>query len=322
MNDKITRVDEDHVPRRTRNLYMTASLIALVGNVVLLVAKAAAARVSGSSAIYADAANSAADVAYSVLMGLGLWMSLRPPDLSHPHGHRRFEPLVSIAIGVMMALAGVEAARTGIRTWGAGPQPITSLWAIIAPLGTVAAKAGMYVVVERIGRKAGSPALLASSRDNLNDAFSSLAALAGILVSRFLTAAGDPVAALLVSLWIFRGAYLVLRESIGHITGVAASPELTHDVMEAAQSVSGVLGVHQVIVEYVGPQVRADLHIDMEGSSSLDHVHEVSDAVRSAVESLAEVDHAFVHVEPIEEPNGPPDLAAEAPRVIEREGEN
>ncbi|MHB1294467.1 MAG: cation diffusion facilitator family transporter [Anaerolineae bacterium] len=301
MKREIKRVDEDNVPRSTHNLYLVSSLIALAGNVLLLLGKAAAARVSGSSALYADAANSASDVVYSLLMGFGLWLSLRPPDLSHPHGHRRFEPLVSIVISAMMTVAGIEAARTGIRTWGAGAQAITSIWAIAMPLATVAIKAGMFLVVGRMGRRALSPALQASARDNLNDVVSSLLALVGILASRLIAPVADPLAALIVAVWIFRGAYLVLRESIGQIAGASASPELTRSVMEAAESVPGVMGVHQVIVEYVGPQVRADLHIDMEGSESLDQVHAVSDAVRSAVEALGEVDHAFVHVEPVGE---------------------
>lgn len=301
MKREIKRVDEDNVPRTTRNLYWYSSLIALVGNILLLLSKAVAARVSGSSALYADAANSASDVVYSLLMGLGLWLSLRPPDLGHPHGHRRFEPLVSIIIAAMMAVAGVEAARTGIRTWGAGAQAITSIWAVIVPLATVGIKTGMYLVVGKMGRRALSPALQASARDNLNDAVSSLVALAGIIASRLIAPVADPLAALVVAAWIFRGAYLVLHESVGHITGASASPELARNIMRAAESVPGVLGVHQVIVEYVGPQVRADLHIDMEGSNRLDDVHAVSDAVRTAVEALDEVDHAFVHVEPVGE---------------------
>lgn len=84
------------------------------------------------------------------------------------------------------------------------------------------------------------------------------------------------------------------------LIGGAAPPELTQAVIDAAHSVPGVVDVHQVIIEYVGPQVRADVHIDMDSSARLDEVHEVSDAVRAAIEEMAEVDHAFIHVEPVE----------------------
>ncbi len=99
MDEQVHRVDRDNISAATRRLYSRASLVAVVGNLALFGAKWAAAQTSGSSAIYADAANSASDVAYSLLMGLGLWLSLRPPDAGHPHGHRRIESLVSLLIG-------------------------------------------------------------------------------------------------------------------------------------------------------------------------------------------------------------------------------
>lgn len=296
---EIQRVDTDEVEPHIRRQYTRASLIALLGNALLLVSKGIVARTSGSSAIYADAANSASDVAYSVLMLVGLWLSLKPADVSHPHGHRRIEPLVSMSIGIMMTLAGIEAARTGITTWQSGPRPITSVWALIIPLVSALLKGGMYYSVRRLGQTAGSPALLASAQDHLSDMLSSGMVLAGVAASRMIWHAADPLAALLVSLWILRSALSILREGVNQLIGGAASAELFQSVAEAARSVPGVLNVHQVIIEYIGPQVRADIHINMDGALTLDEVHRVSDAVREDVEALKEVDHAYVHVEPL-----------------------
>ncbi len=158
----------------------------------------------------------------------------------------------------------------------------------------------MYREVRRLGDEAHSPALRASAKDNLMDVVASTAALIGVAASQIIAPVADPIAAFAVALWIVRGAYDVLREGVRQLVGGAASPELTQAVIEAAQSVPGVLDVHQVIVEYVGPQVRADVHIDMDRRANLDEVHAVSDAVRASIEEMAEVDHAFIHVEPVE----------------------
>jgi len=298
---EVQRIDEDNVPPHTRRLYLRASVIALVGNLALMGAKGFAAAFSGSSAVYADAANSAADVFYSLFLGVALWLSLRPPDLGHPHGHRRIEPLVSVVIGLAMGYAGVQAAIMGWRALRAGPEAITSIWAYLVPVGTVAVKYWMYRTVRRIGEEAHSPALRASARDNLMDVVSSATALVGVAASRFIAPIADPLAAFAVAVWILRGAYEVFSEGVRQLIGGGASPELTQAVIDAAQSVPGVVDVHQVIVEYVGPQVRADVHIDMDRRANLEEVHEVSDAVRAAIEEMAEVDHAFIHVEPIGE---------------------
>jgi len=296
--EEILRVDTDYVDPFTRRIYEQAGAITFIGNLALLGAKGVVAYASGSSAIYADAANSASDVAYSILMIIGLWVALRPPDESHPHGHRRFEPLVSVLIGLMMALAGVQAARTGFFAWREGPEPITSTWAYLIPVITVIIKGGMYLRVRHIAESVDSTALAASARDNLSDVVASGMALVGVVGSRLLFAEADPLAAFAVSLWILRAAWDVLHLAVRQLTGGAAPPELTQAVIDAVRSVPDIDDVHQVIIEYVGPQVRADIHINMSGDASLDETHRVSDEVRAAVEALREVDHAFVHVEP------------------------
>lgn len=298
--DEIQRVDIDDIPDHVQRLYARASLVALFGNLFLLVAKAVVAHVSGSTAVYADAANSASDVVYCLFMGVGLWLSLQPADSSHPHGHRRIEPLVSMGIGLAMSLAGFEAARMGIRAWQAGPSQLSSSWAFAAILITAAIKAVMYVVTLRIARRTGSPALQASATDNLADVLASGMAFVGVGLNRLGFLGADPLAGLCVAVWILYGAAQVLIVSVRQCIGGAPPPELSEAILDRARQVAGVLAVHQVIVEYVGPQVRADIHINMDGRLSLDEVHRVSDRVRETVEALEQVDHAFVHVEPME----------------------
>jgi cation diffusion facilitator family transporter len=294
----IQHTDPKGVEPHIRRIYTQASVVGLVGNIVLVGAKGVVARISGSSAIYADAANSASDVAYSVLMLVGLWLSLRPADTSHPHGHRRIEPLVSIIIGLMMTLAAFEAGRNSIATWREGPQAIVSIWALVVPGVTAVIKGGMYLTVKRFAVRASSPALGAAARDNLVDVLTSVLAFVGVVGSRVIAPLADPVAGLLVVPWILHNAWEVFSESIHQLIGGHASPELVETIIERAGAVSGVLDVHQVIVEYVGPQVRVDIHINMEADQPLTVVHDVSDTVRERIEELEEVDHAFVHAEP------------------------
>lgn len=297
---EVQQVDTDTIPKYTRNLYIRAITIALVGNILLVITKAFVAQISGSSAILADAFNSGGDVVYSILMSVGLILSLQPADAGHPHGHRRIEALVSIFIGLGMSVAGVAAVQTGVNRLRTGPIAITNILAYLAPIFVVLVKGWMYLLVRRLGQSAKSPALMASARDNINDVITSAVALVCIIISRFFSAA-DPIGALLVSVWIFRGVYLVIHEAVDQVVGKAGSPELSRKIMETAAAIQGVRDVHQVIVEQVGPQVRADLHINMDGKLSLVQVHATSDAVRTAIEAIDGVEHAFIHVEPLED---------------------
>lgn len=289
-----------------QQLYRRAILITLLGNLALAIGKGFAAYYSGSVSVYADAANSASDVLYSLLMILGLWMAIQPPDLSHPQGHSRFEPLVSLTVALAMTYAGYEAGRAALARFLTGGSAVDPGLPTLALLTSAAIKAGMYLATRRIAAAVASPALAVTARDNLSDVLTSGAALLGVCGSRFLHPLLDPLGGALVALWIFRAAFEAFRENLKYLTGAGAPRELLHEIAAVAGEIPGVLRVHQVITEYVGPQLIADLHINVDGRISLYEAHTISDAVQAAVETLDEVDRAYVHVEPCESPGAAP----------------
>jgi cation diffusion facilitator family transporter len=284
-----------------RRLYRRAMWITLGGNVMLVISKGIVAHLSKSAAIYADAANSAADLVYSVLMVCGLWVAQQPPDASHPQGHSRFEPLVGLIVALTMGFAGFEAARTAVERFIAGGLVIRPGLPTLVLLFSAAVKVGMYLAIRRIARTLTSPTLDAAARDNLSDVLTSAAAFVGTLGSAFVHPLLDPVAGFLVALWIFRAAYEVGKENLDYLTGAGAGPELRRTLAETASEVAGVQRVHQVITEYVGPGLIVDLHVNVDGEITLYEAHAIVDQVQRQLEALPDVDRAYVHVEPCEQ---------------------
>ncbi len=90
----------------------------------------------------------------------------------------------------------------------------------------------------------------------------------------------------------------ILSENVGYLTGRGAPPEVVADIVSAASSVPGVLNVHQVIADHVGPELRVDMHVDVDGEMTLHEAHAIAERVEAQVETLSTVDLAFVHVEP------------------------
>lgn len=289
----------EHKPEPVKErLYRQALIITIAGNVLLAVSKGIVAYLSGSVALYADAANSVSDVLYSLLMVLGLWMALRPPDLTHPQGHSRFEPLVGLAVTFSMALAGYEAARASIERFTAGGMAVEIDLPTLVLLASAAVKAGMYTLIRRLAQRLQSPTLATTARDHLSDVLTSVAAFLGVYGSHFLHPLLDPVAGILVSVWIFRAAFNAARENLGYLTGAGAPLELRQQIVKEAESVPGVLKVHHVMTEYVGPQLVVDLHINVNGETTLNNTHAIADAVIEKLQGLPEVDRAYVHIEP------------------------
>lgn len=283
------------------NAYKIALIITLAGNILLAVGKGIATYFSDSTALYADTANSVADVVYSLAMVLGLWLSIQPPDLSHPQGHARFEPIVGLIVAIMMGIAGYEALRAAINRFLSGGASIDLGLPSIALFASALLKFAMFFFIKKLAQKADSPSLRVTAKDNLGDVLTSSAAFIGILGSNLLHPTLDPIAGLIVSLWIFKAAYDAGRENLAYLTGAGADDELRQKIIQTAREVPGVKNVHHMMSDYVGPKLVVDMHINLPGEVSLDEVHTVEDAVVQALEAIPEVDRAYVHVEPLED---------------------
>ena len=289
----------DYQPRSSHiKLFRRALIITLIGNIILVLGKGLVAHFSGSVALYADTANSASDVFYSLMMALGLWVAQQPPDLTHPQGHSRFESIVGLVVAGAMTFAGYEAGRASVERFILGGLSVEPGWPTVALLVSAVIKAAMYGSIRRIATKVSSPTLRTVAQDNLSDVLTSFAAFIGTLGSKFFHPLADPIAGALVAIWVLRAALNAWKENLNYLTGAGAPPEIRIEIAKVAGTVPGVLGVHQVITEYVGPRLVADLHIDVDGTTPLVDVHQISDQVQTKLEALPEVDRVYVHVEP------------------------
>ncbi len=294
------RWTRDYQPQPEQNrLYKRALIITLAGNLLLAAGKGVVAWLSGSAAIYSDAANSVSDVVYSILMVVGLYMAMQPPDMSHPQGHSRFEPLVGLAVTISMAFAGFEAAKNAFQRYQ--DPSIASVTIGLPTLVLIASaliKAGMFSAINRLGKQLQSPTLSTTAKDNLSDVLTSGAAFLGVLGSNFIHPLADPIAGFLVAGWIFRQAFLAGKENLGFLTGRGATKEEMDQFVAAAESVPGVIRVHHIVTDYVGPKLMIDLHVNVDGTKSLRDAHEISDNVTRKLEQFSHVDRAYVHIEP------------------------
>ncbi len=289
----------DYKPQQDQNrLYRNAIIITICGNVLLASSKGIVAWLTGSAAIYADAANSISDVVYSILMMIGLLMAIKPPDLDHPQGHARFEPLVGLIITISMAFAGFEAARNSYVRYQQGGAAIALDLPTYVLLASAAIKFGMFMAIRSIGKKLNSPTLATTAVDNLSDVLASVAAFLGVLGSSLIHPLADPIAGFLVAAWIFRQVYSVGRDNLGFLNGKGATHEEAEEFVKAAEEIPGVIRVHHLMTEYVGPKMVLDLHVNVDGEKTLNEVHAISDAVAERLQEFPNVDRAYVHLEP------------------------
>ncbi|PSQ58902.1 MAG: cation transporter [Halobacteriales archaeon SW_9_67_25] len=276
-------------------------LLVLGVNAALFAAKGIIYLETGSLAVGSEAANSLADAVYSLVIVGGLYLTTRPPDFEHPHGHERIEPFVSLFVAVGIFAAG------GVVLWqSAGSLLSGSVTVARGPAaagvlaGAAAVKFLLYRYCLQIGTERNSPALVATAVDNRNDTLTAGAALVGVLGAQVGYPVLDPLAAGVVAVGILYTGVGVVRDNVRYLVGEAPPEDLRAEIVRRALAHPDVEGAHDVIAHYVGPEIDVSLHIEVEGDRTIREAHDIETEVMEAIQDLPEVDDAFVHVDPKE----------------------
>ena len=284
-----------------RSVLRRVALAVLVANLVLAALKGAVWYATGSLAIGSEAVNSLADTAYSLVIVAGIYLTTRPPDFEHPHGHERIEPFVSLFVAVGIFAAGGAIVWQAVASLMSGDVTVTRGPAAVAVLlFSAATKYGLYRYCLRVGTDRNSPAVVATAKDNRNDILTAAAALVGVVGATMGAPLLDPLAAIAVAVGIVYTGYEVVRDNVDYLVGAAPPEDLRAEILRRALAHPDVLGAHDAVAHYVGPEIDVSLHVEVEGDRTLREAHEIESAVVQSIEELPEVDDAFVHVDPRE----------------------
>ncbi|GAB6932334.1 cation diffusion facilitator family transporter [Calditerricola satsumensis] len=292
----------------TEGRFRLASRMAVLGigaNVLLAVVKGIVGVWAGSRALIADAVNSATDVVGSLAVWIGLRMARQPPDEDHPYGHGKAEPVAAIIVSVLVLVVGIEIARSSVTALFR-PMDAPGVAAAIVAAATVVLKEALYRITLRFGRRLNSHALLANALDHRSDALASSAVLLGVggaIAGERLglpqLAHLDPVAGLVVALFVLRTAYRMLNEAVHNTIDHVLHAEDAQELVEAVKRVPGVLRVDELLAREHGHYVVVDVKIAVDGRLTVEEGHEIAKAVKARlVEEFAHVRDALVHVNP------------------------
>ncbi|MDI3476187.1 MAG: hypothetical protein PWQ79_1954 [Thermococcaceae archaeon] len=271
--------------------------VSIIGNILLAVLKVAVGFVYSSIALISDGVHSLSDVITSVIGYLGMRVSSKPPDRSHPFGHSRFEPLVAFLIGEALLLVAYEIGRDSLfRLLHGTAIEVNSIMLSVTVL-SILAKELMFRYSVYVGRKLKSQILVADAYHHRSDALSSVAVLVGLSLQKFGFRYGDALAGLLVALFLVKVAFDILLENLGYLTGQAPPFEVCEEIKKRAMSVPNVLNVHDLRAHYVGNKLHVELHIEVPPEITLKEAHDASEEVKKRVEEMPEVERAFVHVD-------------------------
>lgn len=290
---------------RERGIYRV-TLVGGAVNVVLLLFKFVAGIVGHSSAMVADAVHSLSDFVTDVIVLVFVRISGKPKDKSHDYGHGKYETLAMTIIGMALLAVALGILYSGvmkITAWVNGAQlEAPGMLALWAALLSIVLKEGVYHYSMVKARQLQSQAVEANAWHHRSDALSSIGTAIGIGGAIFLGQRWtvlDPVASLIVGLFIVKVSIDLLRRGIGDLMEQSLPDEVEAEILQLAASVPGVVEPHDLRTRRIGNHYAIELHILMDGTISLHEAHDKASEVEELLRQYYGAQtHVVVHVEP------------------------
>jgi cation diffusion facilitator family transporter len=308
---------------------------ALAVNAVIALVKGAAAVVSGSSAMTAEAAHSVADTGNQALLLIGLNRSRRRPDALHPFGYGRerffFGFLVAISLFTIGATFSVLHGIQGL-THGDHPGHPAIALAVIGvsiPLEGFALRTAWRQFqgsrrnkgVWRDLRESKDPEVLTVIGEDTAAISGLLVAAAGIVLSE-VTGSGvpDALASIVIGLILAAVAFLLGRESRGLLLGEPAAEEVQQRIRRAVLSSPDVDALVSVMTLHAGPDdLFVGLEVAFRDGLTTDDIERAVDRVEEAVRRAAP-NASWILVEPELRRGARAEGEARRARLARREG--
>ncbi|SEU31448.1 cation diffusion facilitator family transporter [Lacrimispora sphenoides] len=292
--------------RNSIGIAMHVSMVTIVINLLLSVFKLTAGILANSGAMISDAVHSASDVLSTVVVMIGVNIAGKKSDKEHPYGHDRMECVAAIILSAMLMATGIAIGINGVKKIAAGNGEgavIPGLLALFAAVLSIAVKEWMYWYTRAAAKKINSAAVMADAWHHRSDALSSVGAMIGIAGARLGYPVLDPVASVVICLFIGKAAVDVFRDAMDKMVDKACDDETIQKMKESALAVMGVKQIDDIRTRMFGAKVYVDIEIAAKGNLFLVDSHEIAENVHLSIEKhFPDVKHCMVHVNPLPEP--------------------
>ena len=276
-------------------------------NVVLLVFKFVAGFFGGSAAMIADAVHSLSDFITDVIVLLFVRLSSKPEDSDHDYGHGKYETLATSLIGLALLCVGVMIMYNGVHSIVSAvmgkPLPQPGMIALAAALVSIALKEWAYRFTAKVGRECESQAVVANAWHHRSDALSSIGTAVGIGGAILLGdkwAVLDPIAAVVVSVFIIRTAWQLTKKSAGELLEQSLPAEMEREIVDIVACEPMTSEVHHLRTRRIGSHIAIEMHLRMPGDISLYESHQHATNIEQKLRKrFGASTHIGLHVEPL-----------------------
>lgn len=281
---------------------MTVSSVSIGVNVLLSLFKLLAGVIAHSGAMISDAIHSASDVFSTIVVMVGIHLAGRKSDKEHPYGHERMECVAAIVLATVLAVTGIGIGWSAIQSIAkesTGVVVVPGVLALVAAVVSILTKEGMYWYTRFHAKKIDSSALMADAWHHRSDALSSVGSFVGIFGARMGFPMLDPLASVVICLFVVKAAVDIFRDAISKMTDKSCDQETVNEMHDCIMNIQGVEGIDLLKTRSFGSKYYVDIEIKADGDKKLWEAHAIAENVHHAIEQqFPLVKHCMVHVNP------------------------
>ena len=278
------------------------STVGILGNVILTAFKLLAGIIGHSGAMISDAVHSLSDVFATFIAFLGVKLSKKSADSEHPYGHDRLECVASMVLAAILLATGIGIGMSGVKTIIAGDYShlqAPGTIALVAAIVSILTKEGMFWYTRHYAKILDSAAFMADAWHHRSDAFSSIGALVGIVGARMGFPVMDPIASLVIFVFIVKAAYEIFKDAMDKMVDHSCDEKTEEQLRACVLQNPDVARIDLLQTRIFGNKIYADIEIEVDGSMPLREAHKIAEVVHNSIEkTFPKVKHIMVHVNP------------------------
>ncbi len=281
-----------------------ASWIGIGINAILALMKLFTGFFAGSLSVLADGIDSSSDVFTSIITLYIATLLAKPPNLKFPYGYAKAETNATNALSFIIFFAGAQLLITSASKLFSGdtsemPGKISIIVMVVSIVGKLVLAWQQYSV----GKKVKSKMLIANAKNMQGDVLISSAVLLGLIATYiFKMPILDPIAALVVSIWIIWVAVRIFLETNLELMDGNVEKDVYEQVFKFIESVPGVKNPHRMRIRKIGPKKMINIDIEVDGEISVSEAHRIAHDVEDKIKNnIDDVFDVAIHIEPFGE---------------------
>lgn len=268
---------------RVRDI-VRVSIVGIVGNVLLALAKIIIGFVVHSVAFISDGLNNTTDALSSVVTIIGTKIAAHGADKEHPYGHGRVEYIASMAVALIIVSTGIASLYDAVKKIFSPEKTDYDLLAVIIIVAAVVVKLLLGSYFRRRGKQLHSDALTASGTDAGMDALASSVILVSIALDWIFHINVDAWLGAAIDILIIKAGYDILKDSLDDLIGRRVSPQTAEKIIHDVESFPQVEGAYDLILNQYGPErTIGSVHIQVPDAMDASQIDDLSRLIQEKI---------------------------------------